>query len=233
MRLRRDVDEGTVKVDRNQLDQARADIRGQIVAMSADAGRAVRAAADALDHLDPARADAVIAGDAAFNRQNEAIHEACITLVARQQPVASDLREILADLQIAVELERIADHAADIARISKQLVRAGLPPVWTEIQNMAVRCGDMLGTMMAAFRDRDTVAAEVIAGTDDDIDRLNDQIVNETIAFMTANPTSVANGTRLIWLTHNLERIGDRVTNIGEQILFAESGRTSDLNRPK
>ncbi|HEY7839976.1 MAG TPA: PhoU domain-containing protein, partial [Gammaproteobacteria bacterium] len=85
--------------------------------------------------------------------------------------------------------------------------------------------------MMSAFRNHDRVAAEVIGRTDDDIDRLNGQIVNETIPFMAANPASVANGTHLIWLVHNLERIGDRVTNIGEQILFAESGKTSDLNR--
>jgi phosphate transport system protein len=220
-----------MKVDRSQLDKARAEIRDEIIAMSRDAGLALRAAAAALDHMDPVKADAVIEGDVAFNRRNEAIHEACIALMARHQPVASDLREIVADLQIAVELERIADHAADVARITKRLTREGLPPVWTEIQNMAARCDDMLAKMMSAFRDRDRVAAEVIARTDDDIDRLNGQIVNETIPFMTANPASVANGTHLIWLVHHLERIGDRVTNIGEQILFAESGKTSDLNR--
>lgn len=220
-------------MERNQLDHARGEIREKIMTMGEGAGLALREAAAALDHLDSAKAEKIIEGDLAFNRQYEAIHEDCLTLTARQQPVASDLREIVAELQIAAELERIADHAADIARITRQLTREGIPPAWTEIQNMAARCEEMLARMMAAFHDGDTLTAEVIAATDDDIDRLNAQIVNETIAFMSTNPAAIANGTHLIWLVHNLERIGDRVTNIAEQILFAGTGRITDLNRSK
>jgi phosphate transport system protein len=222
-----------MKVERSQLDHARGEIRDRIMTMSRDAGVVLRDAAAALDHLDAAKAGAIIEGDLAFNRLNEVIHEECLTLMARQQPVASDLREIVADMQIAAELERIADHAADIARITRQLSPEGIPPVWSEIQSMVARCDEMLARMMVAYRDGDSLTAEVIAATDDDIDRLNSQIVNEAIAFMSANPVAIANGTHLIWMAHNLERIGDRITNIAEQILFAGTGRTADLNRSK
>ncbi len=220
-----------MKVARQELDQGERGVRAQVRAMGQDASKAIAAVAEVLNRLDVDRARALAAADADFNRRNQEIHEACIELIALQQPVATDLREILSDLLIATELERIADHVADIARIVPSLSREGIPPVWDELLNMAARCREMLDAMLNAYVQRSTVDAEVIAGNDENIDRLNGQVVREVIGFMQANPASVANGTYVIWLTHHLERIGDRVTNIGEQILFEESGVTVDLNR--
>lgn len=221
-----------MKVARQELETGKTAIRKEVCAMGEAANHAIVKVADVLNRLDAVAARQIVSGDSRFNRENQAIHEACLELVARQQPVASDLREILSDLQIATELERIADHIADIARIVPSLSRDGLPPVWGEVQNMAARCNEMLGAMLRAYAHRSSIDAEVIAGNDESIDRLNGQIVRETIAFMQANPSAVSNGTHIIWLCHNLERIGDRVTNIGELIIFEETGLSPDLNRP-
>lgn len=220
-----------MKVERGEFDRAKQALKQQVVDMGEQAGRAVLEVADVLDHLDGARARQIVEKDIHFNQLNERIHDACVELIARQQPVASELREILAELQIAVELERIADHVADIARIIASLSREALPPAWSEILNMAARSEEMLRKMLGAYQDRDAVTAEVISTMDDELDRLNHQVVNEIIEFMRKNPDAVRNGTKLIWLTHNLERIGDRVTNIGEQIVFIATGKMRDLNR--
>ena len=220
-----------MKVDRTDPDNARHAIREKIRDMGDATGRTLRETVDAFDHLDFEHALAIIKADESFNRLNESIHDDCLTLIARQQPVASGLREIIAGLQIAVELERIADHAADIARIIRLLEREGIPPVWDEILTMVDHCEEMLTKMLVAFCDRDPIRAEVVAAMDDDIDRMNGQIVSVVIRFMQMHSEAVANGTRLIWLVHNLERIGDRITNIGEHILFAASGKSVDWNR--
>ena len=220
-----------MKVERSEYDQAKQALKHQVMDMGQQACRAVLDVADALDHFNAAHAGTIIEKDILFNRMNERIHGECVELIARQQPVASELREILAELQIAVELERIADHVADIARIIRSLSREAIPPVWSEILNMAARAEEMLRKMLGAYQNRDAVTAEVVATMDDELDRLNHQVVNEIIEFMHKNPAAIRNGTRLIWLTHNLERIGDRVTNIGEQILFIATGETRDLNR--
>ena len=220
-----------MKVERGEFDRAKESLRHQVMGMGQQACRAILDVADVLDHLDAARAAKIIDQDSLFNQLNGKIHDDCVQLIALQQPVASELREILAELQIAVELERIADHVADIARIIRSLSRDGIPPAWSEILNMAARAEEMLRRMLVAYQDRDAVTAEVIAATDDELDRLNHQVVNEIVDFMRKNPVAVASGTKLIWLTHNLERIGDRVTNIGEQVLYIATGRSRDLNR--
>ncbi|MBI2994728.1 MAG: phosphate signaling complex protein PhoU [Gammaproteobacteria bacterium] len=222
-----------MKVERNVLEREKRALRQQIMDMGRLACRAILDVADALDHLDRARAGEIIERDAHFNQLNEAIHDACVELIARQQPVATELREVMAELHIAVELERIADHVADIARIVRTLSDHPLPPAWSEILKMAALSEEMLRKMLRAYEERDAVAAEVIAATDDDLDRLNHQVVNEIIEFMRKNPDAIANGTKLIWLTHNFERVGDRVTNIGEQILYITSAKMRDLNRPR
>ncbi|HSR63418.1 MAG TPA: phosphate signaling complex protein PhoU [Gammaproteobacteria bacterium] len=218
-------------VERSGLDENRQVIREEILSMGEKAGRALLEVIEALDHLDPERARAIIDADKDFNQCNESIHEECLTLIARQQPMASDLREIVSGLQVAVELERIADHVADIARIAQKLKPEAIPPLWDEIRRIAEHCNEMLAKMMGAFQDRDPVQARVIASRDDEIDRMHDLVTGNTIEFMQTHSNAVINGTRVIWITHHLERIGDRITNIGEHILFAISGETEDWNR--
>jgi phosphate transport system protein len=222
-----------MKIERTVLDNARKEIREKIELMGNEASRSLDEIIQLLNHPDRDRTQIIIESDENFNKLNESIHDDCLTLIARQQPMASDLREIIADLQIATELERIADHIADIARILNMLEPGSRPPIWNEIQTLVKRCIEMLNEMMMAFQNKDPGKAEVIAAMDDDIDQMNTQFVREIISFIQTNNDATANGTYMIWLVHHLERIGDRVTNIGEQILFADSGRSIDWNRSK
>jgi len=185
----------------------------------------------ALNHLDNARAQRVIEADETLNQAYEQVHEACIQAMATQQPVASELRELTAEIQIAAELERIADHVADVGRIVLLLNDRSIPPVLDEIQTMADRCTDMLERMLSSYLRRDHETAKLIAGEDAMVDRLNDQVVRQLMAFMQTNSAAVENGTHLIWIVHNLERIADRITNIGEQVIYIETGEMVDLNR--
>ena len=219
-----------MKIDRNEIVKERDLLRSQIQSMGEGAVNTLLAAADALDQLNSERAQEIIEADSYFNNLYQTIHDECLVIIARHQPVASDLREIIADLQIAVELERIADHIASIARLIHLIKPDGIPPVLTEIMNMMKRCAEMMEKMLRAFQEHDPASAEVTATIDEDIDRMNYQIVMEILDFMKKNVDAIDNGTHLIWLTHNIERIGDRITNIGEQILFSTSGAIIDWN---
>lgn len=222
-----------MKVDRSEMDKARNDIHSQIQTMGNNAVEALRNVAEAFNHRDSERAQKIIEGDAQFNLLYQSIHDQCLILIARHQPVASELREIITDLQIAVELERIADHVAAIARVVKTIKSESTPPVWIEIMNMIRHCVEMMEKMLKAYQESDKVSAEVIATTDEEIDRLNNLIVSEILHFMKENENAIENGTYLIWLVHHVERIGDRITNIGEQILFSASGEIIDWNISK
>jgi phosphate transport system protein len=106
-----------------------------------------------------------------------------------------------------------------------------LPPVLDQLQAMTTKCQEMLNQVLSAHRERDGIKAAAVAGEDDEVDRLNGEIVQHAIVFMQKDPGAVVNGTHVIWCTHHLERIADRVTNIAEQINFIEKGETVDLNR--
>ncbi len=221
-----------MEVNRSKLENVEQLIRDQILVMGNEAIQALRDTALALDKLDSAQARAIVEQDIHFNERYLEIHEECLTAIARHQPVASDLREIVSDLQIAIELERIADHIASIALLASRIKAAGIPPVWSEMISMIERCADMMGKMLSACHERDTDAAAAISAADEDIDRMDDQIVREVMQFMSEHRDAVTNGTHIIWLVHHVERICDRITNIGEQVLFAKTGKLVDLNMP-
>ena len=220
-------------VERTKLVAEREGIRSNILAMGQDTVNLLNQFMEALVHLDIARAETIKNGDEHFNQLYQDIHDACLIMIARQQPVASDLRAVISDLQIAIELERIADHIASVARIVHTLSVAAIPPVWDEIINMVSRTSDMMSNMLIAYHEMDEEKAELIASSDNDIDKMEHQIVTKTIDFMKSNTEAIENGTHLIWLVHDIERIADRVTNIGEQIVFNTSGKIADLNVSK
>jgi phosphate transport system protein len=219
-----------MKVDRNKLLTERHEIRSSILTMGQDAVDILNKFMEALEHLDIDRAESITNGDEHFNHLYQSIHEECTIMIARQQPVASDLREIISDLQIAIELERIADHIASAAKIVHTLSLIVIPPVWEDMINMIKCCSEMMSNMLNAYKEMDVGKAKIIANSDDNIDRMNSQIVNKVIDFMKSNNEAIENGTHIIWLVHDIERIADRVTNIGEQIVFNASGKITDLN---
>jgi phosphate transport system protein len=169
-------------------------------------------------------------GDAVFNRLRFEVEEACLALIATQQPTAGDLRAIMAMDAIAVELERMADHVEGIAKI---IIRLGDEPLvrpLQEIPEMAEIARRMLRNCLAAFIARDPGEARRVGAEDDAIDHLYRRLFDEMVARMAQDPSTVSRGTYLLWCAHNLERIGDRITNIAERVIFMTTGDFREIN---
>lgn len=188
---------------------------------------AVAKAMEALAAGDLELAQEVIHGDGEINRQRYYIEEHSTTLIATQQPAAVDLRTIVAAMYVATNLERIGDYAVGIARLALRLAEAGetgplaLP---AQFPRMAGIGREMLAAAMDALSARDPEAARAIAHRDDEVDELNQQIYRDLIQEMIKHPDDIRRPTFLLWVAHNLERIGDRVTNVCERVIYMATG---------
>ena len=196
----------------------------EIIVQGEMVNEALYRSVDALRNLDITKAEKVIKDDQLINRKRWNIEEQCINLLATQQPVATDLRELIAVLSISTDLERMGDHAEGIAKI---VVMHGDKPLikpLVDIPRMAEKASDMLTRSIEAFINKDVNAAKTICNEDDEVDMLYDQIYRELLSFMIEDPKMITRGTYLLWAAHNLERIADRVTNICERIVFLVTG---------
>jgi len=187
----------------------------------------------ALKNRDVELARQVIADDLKINQKRYDTEEKCLELMATQQPLASDLRTIVSVLHITVDLERMGDHAEGIAKIA--LMLADQPPVksYVDIGRMAEVAAGMLMDSLEAFKRRDTALARAVCNRDDEVDALYDQVYRELLTNMINDPRTIEQATHLTWVTHNLERIADRVTNICERVVYLVEGRIEELNVSK
>jgi len=191
---------------------------------------AISRSVEALKVLDTDEAKQIISEDVLINKKRWDIEDRCIDLIATQQPVASDLREIVAVLFIAGELERIGDHAEGISKI---VIMHGSEPLvkpLVDIPQMAEKAVGMLKKSVDAFLKRDAQAAREICSEDDKVDLLYEQVYRVLLNYMIENPRTLTRATYLIWVAHNLERIADRITNICERIIFLVTGTMSEVN---
>jgi phosphate transport system protein len=182
---------------------------------------------------DAAGAQRLIAGDQVVNERRYAIEGDALTLIATQQPMAGDLRTLAAVLEIATELERIGDYAKGIARISLMIGPAPLLKPAKGIPAMADKAIDMLRQSLDAFVRRDATLARSIPSQDDVVDDMYNQVYQELIACVVADPSIIDQANRLLWAAHNLERAADRVTNICERVLFTVTGEMMELDQPE
>jgi phosphate transport system protein len=204
------------------------DIQDDVLVLGSMAAKALANSVLALKERDLAAAQQIVADDVKTNSKRFEIEEKCIQLIATQQPMAGDLRIIVAVLYIITELERIGDYAEGIARIV--IMIGDEPPLkpLIDIPRMADRTIEMLHQSLEAFINRDAEAARRVAAADDEIDGLYDQIFRELLTFMFEDPRTITRATRLIWVAHNLERSADRVTNICERVAFAVTGKMEE-----
>jgi phosphate transport system protein len=172
----------------------------------------------------------VIAEDARVNEMQREIADTVLMTIATQSPVARDLRFLMALDHVAFELERIGDHASGIAKVARRLFEE--PPLH-EIRDLA-RIGnlaaDQVRGVVSALIDIDDALAREVAGRDDDIDHGYRVVFTEVIELMRSDPDTVERGTRVILAAHWVERIGDRVTNIAEDVVYLATGKVEDLN---
>jgi phosphate transport system protein len=190
---------------------------------------AIERSVQALKNRDAELAQQVINDDAEINRLRYSIEEECLKLIATQQPAASDLRMVIAATHIAVELERMADHAEGTAEITKRIFQEPLLKPLIDIPAMAQVAQEMIHAALDAFVAHDAEAAQKVAKRDDEIDGLYQQVFRELLTYMLEDPRNISRATYLLWVAHNLERIGDRVTNVCERVIFMTTGRLQEL----
>jgi len=209
------------------------EIQDDILAVGSMVGKAIIRSVDALKNRDLELAHQIIADDQKINGKRFEIEEKCIQLIATQQPMASDLRIIIAILNITTEIERMGDYAVGIARIV--IMIGDEPPLkpLIDIPRMAEKTVDMLQRSLNAFINRDAETAKKIATEDDLVDQLYDQVFRELLAFMAEDPKTITRATRLMWTAHNLERAADRVTNICERVVFIVTGKMEEIGASK
>jgi phosphate transport system protein len=217
-------------VTRDLFDKKLRELQEDMLIMSSMVEKAVHRSVEALRTRDRDLSNAVISDDAAINAKRYELEEKCIHTIALQQPMAADLRVLVAILFIATELERMADHAEGIGRINLMLGDEPLPQPLGDIIEMGRMAGDMLRRSITAFVERDDAAARLICDEDDKIDVLYDSSYHALIQGMIQKPSDVQTITYLIWTSHNLELIADRVTNICERVIFMVTGQLEEIN---
>jgi len=215
---------------RDTFENQLGELKSQMLQLGVEAGQTITDGVAALRTRDRVIAQSIIAHDTEINRKRYAIEENCYTLIATQQPLASDLREIISILLIAIELERIADHAKNLAEIVIHMGNEPLLKPLVDIPRMAEICREMLSQSLDAFTHNDARMAEAVCDRDDEIDHLYQQIFRELMTYVVDDPRTVQRALNLLFAAHNLERIGDRVTNIGERVIYAATGQLEELN---
>jgi len=206
------------------------ELQDEVLVMGSMIEKALERSMQALKGRDLDLAKLVIADDQNVNKKRFEIEEKALDIMSCQAPMASDLRILLAVLFIVTDLERMGDHAAGNAKIA--LMIGNEPPLkpLIDLPRMNDKAIDMLHRSLNAFITNDAEAARVIVPEDDEIDNLYDQVFRELLTFMMEDPRTITRATRLIWVGHNLERTGDRVTNICERVVFMVTGKMEEMN---
>jgi phosphate transport system protein len=215
---------------REPLDREQREIKLNVLRMGALVEDAIRAAIDALVRHDMEAALAVIVADGRINEAQRAVTTQIARTIATQQPVARDLRFLLSLDHVTYELERIGDHAASVAKQARKL--APEPPLkdYVDLPRMGELVAELVHGILRALVDIDQHQARAVAAGDDEVDALYHKTFAEVVELMRQSPDNVERGTRILFAAHYIERIGDRVTNIAEDVVFLASGEVEDLN---
>ena len=193
----------------------------------------VAAASEAILARDPVTAATVIDDDKKVDALEQEIEQFVIRMIALRQPMAGDLRQIVAALKITGDLERIGDYAANVAKRAIVLSQVSLPFSLSGIGHMSVLVQENLKTIIDAVGEADTEAAVQVWTSDQRIDDLYNTIFRELITYMMEDPRSISSCTHLLFIAKNLERIGDHATNIAETVYYAVKGEIMPDARPK
>lgn len=175
-------------------------------------------------------AEQIIEDDQVINEMEASIDDFCLTLIARQQPMARDLRKIGTVMKIVTDLERMADHASDMAKVTLRIGQEPLIKPLIDLPRMVELARGMVRDALAGFVAGDAQAAPVLARRDHEVDHLNNQIFRELLVYMMEDPKNIRQATALLLAAQHVERIADHATNIAEWTIFLETGERLDLN---
>jgi phosphate transport system protein len=223
----------TMSQIRSALDHSIDEIRNDVLRMGSFIEEQTARAVTALKDRNLPLAHQVIENDWQVNGLRYKIENDALRTSATQQPAARDLRYIVAGIHMSIELERIADHAGGIAAIA---VRIGDEPLIKPLidipRQQEVVC-EMIHDALDAFVRMDVEKAKAVAARDDEVDALYNQVLRELLTYMMQDAKTINQAIYLLWVAHNLERIGDRVTNLCERVIFAATGELGDYKPPK
>ena len=205
-------------------------LQDRLIDLGIQVERSISSSVEILKNRDAESARKLIAADNEINRRRFAIESDTLILIARQQPLATDLRILAAVLEIASELERIADYSKGIAKITLRLQNEPLIKPLVDIPLMAEKAVDMLHRALVSFLRRDVVMARSIAAEDPDMDSFYQQIYRELMTYVIADPKNIEGASHLLWVAHNLERTADRAVNICERVVFTVTGDMIELD---
>lgn len=215
---------------RSALDSDLILIRDDILRLGSLVSQAVERAIGAFIANDIQLAQEIVQGDDAIDSLHHVLEERIITTMALQQPMAGDLRKLIAALLITNELERMGDYAEGVGRTTlrhSEGVPPQLSPLMKDMQSLVT---EMIDGVAIAYREENPEKAREVAWHDDRLDQLYRQYVDALVTQMGTGELPIEEGTHLMWVAHNLERIGDRVTNIAERIVYARTGALGGLN---
>jgi phosphate transport system protein len=215
---------------RESLDSEMRDVKDGVLRMGSYVEDQILAATQAIMHRDATLAAQVIASDARINEVQRGVSAIVAMAIATQAPVARDLRFLLALDRVTYELERMGDHAGSVAKQARKLVGAASMVTYDELVPMAKLAAQQVRDVVLALVDIDQERARLVASRDDQIDKLYHELFDDVLAEMRSDSSKVEPGTRILFAAHYLERIGDRVTNIAEDVVFLATGEVEDLN---
>ena len=214
---------------RTHFEEELKSLRHLLLNMGSQVDQMVAQAVDALIDQDAALAEKVMASDDLVDDMDIQIESGCMRLIALQQPIAYDLRLIGTMLKVITDIERIGDHAVDIAKVARKLSRDSFYKPLVDLPRMAFRVRQMLRDALAAFVNHDLELVETVSASDDEVDDLFHQIRSELHIAMQSEPSLVVQASYLLFVAHYLERIADHSVNIAERVHYVETGSLDQL----
>lgn len=206
----------------------------KIAEMGGIAERMLSDAMDALGALDVELARAVVASDLRLDLLQREIEETSIMTIARRQPMAVDLRDIVAAIRVSGDLERVGDLAKNIAkRAEKIATEPRVPRAVIGLKHMNELAATQLKDVLDAYADRDIERAQAVWIRDGELDALEDSVFRDLLTFMMEDPRNISLCTHLLFCSKNIERVGDHTTNIAETVYYLVTGGTLPIERPK
>ncbi len=215
---------------RDNFHQELREIEESVITMATLVESEIAHSMQALTQRDATLAEAVVASDGEVNELQRSIRSRCISVIALQAPVARDLRELITVQLVINELERMGDHAVGIAKQSLRIRDYETPSIAYDLSELAKLVREQVRACIQAFVDVNVQQAREICQRDDEIDGRYRVIFGDVLGLMTRDPASIPMATSLLFIAHDLERIGDRVTNICEDVIYMVSGQIEELN---
>ena len=218
---------------RADFDRSLEELQAELIGLGEMVEKAIVKSMDALERRDLPMAYEVVAEDDQIDEKRFELEERCIDLIATQQPLAVDLRTLLAVLHIAVELERMGDYAEGIGKICMIIGEDDSVETPEQLSQMAKMGITMLRRSLKSLMDRDIDLANDVWDSDDEVDALYDAVCRQIFLDMGQHPKTIEAATHFLWVAHDLERIADRATNIAERVIFVVTGRIGRYKPPQ